>query len=147
LSEDSTRLLTHDRALPALLLLNQNLYKWRTTSRVWYLKYHRHGVFIRVQGGVTNLIKLVTCQVLASRPSHGAGLPPSPASTKFQHWIPYHCLQESVAVKPTHERLQSGAGRPRPAPTGRQNSIVCKKWVLQQPFYRRVKGWLASQGW
>jgi hypothetical protein len=32
LSEDSTRLSTPDRASPALLLLNQNLYKWGTTK-------------------------------------------------------------------------------------------------------------------
>jgi hypothetical protein len=32
---------TPDRALLALQLLNGNLYKWRTTSRVWYLEFHR----------------------------------------------------------------------------------------------------------
>jgi hypothetical protein len=64
-SEDSTRLSTPDRASPVLILLNQKLYKWRTTSRVWYLAFHQQGVFIAVQGGVTDLIKLVMHQVLA----------------------------------------------------------------------------------
>jgi hypothetical protein len=33
-SEDSTHLSTPDRALPALLLLNRNLYEWRNIRRV-----------------------------------------------------------------------------------------------------------------
>jgi hypothetical protein len=36
--------------LPALLLLNQNLYKWRTTSIVWCVEFHQQGVFIGVPG-------------------------------------------------------------------------------------------------
>jgi hypothetical protein len=95
-----------------LLLINRNLYKWRTTSRVWYLEFHWQGVFIGVQGGVTNLIKSVTCQVLAGWPSHVAGWPPSLASIDFQDQIPHYCLLEIVPVKPTRERLQSGAGWP-----------------------------------
>jgi hypothetical protein len=63
------------------------------------------GIFIVVQGGVTDLIKLVTCQVLAGRPSHMAGRPPDPASTDFQLQIPCYHLLESVPMKPTHERL------------------------------------------
>jgi hypothetical protein len=69
-------------------------------------------VFIGVQGGVTNLIKSVTRQVLAGRPSHMVGQPPSPASTDFQLQIPYYHLLESMLVKSIHERLKSGAGRP-----------------------------------
>jgi hypothetical protein len=38
-SEDSTP----DRASPALLLLNQNYYKWRTTSRVRCVDFHHEG--------------------------------------------------------------------------------------------------------
>jgi hypothetical protein len=34
-SEDLTQLSTPDRASPALLQLNWNLYKWRITNRVW----------------------------------------------------------------------------------------------------------------
>jgi hypothetical protein len=81
-------------------------------------------VFIGVQGGVTDLVKSVTHQVVASRPSHMAGQPRGPASTDFRLWIPYYHLLESVTMKPTHERLQSGAdrpwgltGRPPPGPT------------------------------
>jgi hypothetical protein len=85
------------------------------------------GVFIGVQGGVTNLVKLVTCQVVAGRPSHVADWPWSLASTDLQLGIPLYSLLESVTVKPTHERLQGGAdqpqslvGRPPPRPTGQQ---------------------------
>jgi hypothetical protein len=46
-SEDSTRLSTPDKASPMLLLLNRKLYKWRTTSRVWCVDFHRRGAFYR----------------------------------------------------------------------------------------------------
>jgi hypothetical protein len=64
------------------------------------------------------LIKSVTRQVLAGRPSHMASRPPSPASTDFKLRIPCYHLLESVPMKQTRERLQSGAGRPPPRPTG-----------------------------
>jgi hypothetical protein len=54
-----TRLSTPDRALPALLLLNQNLYRWRTISRVWCVDIHHEGVFIGVNGTPTDLDKSV----------------------------------------------------------------------------------------
>jgi hypothetical protein len=46
-SEDSTRLSTPDRASHVLLLLNQNLYKWRTTGIVWYVDFQREGGIYR----------------------------------------------------------------------------------------------------
>jgi hypothetical protein len=52
-----------------LLLLNRNLYKWTTTSIVWCVEFHRQGVFIGVPRAVTDLIKPVIHQVLASRPA------------------------------------------------------------------------------
>jgi hypothetical protein len=71
------------------------------------------------------MVKLVTHQVVAGRPSHVAGWPQVPASTNFWHQILYYNLLESVTMKPTHEWLQSGADRPRsfadrppPGPTG-----------------------------
>jgi hypothetical protein len=70
------------------------------------------GVFIGIQGGVTDWIKSVTRQVLAGRPSQVARWPSSPASTNFQLQIPFCRLLESVPVKPIRERLKSGAGRP-----------------------------------
>jgi hypothetical protein len=48
--------------------------------------------------------------VLAGRPSHVAIQPPSPASTDFKLRIPCYRLLESMPVKQTHERMQSGAG-------------------------------------
>jgi hypothetical protein len=40
----------------------------------------RGGVFIGVQGGVTNLVKSVTHQVVVGRPSHMVGGTQDPAS-------------------------------------------------------------------
>jgi hypothetical protein len=77
-------------------------------------------VFIGVQGGVTDLVKLVTHQVVADRLSHVTGRLRSSASTDLQSGIPLYRLLESVTVKPTSERLQGGAGRPPPGPTGQQ---------------------------
>jgi hypothetical protein len=64
------------------------------------------------------LIKSVTCQVLAGQPSHVVGRPPSPASTDFKLQIPCYRLLESVPMKQTRERLQSGAGWLPPGSTG-----------------------------
>ena len=76
------------------------------------------GVFIGVQGGVTDLVKSITRQVVG-------GQPWSSASTDLQLGIPLYHLLESVTVKPTCERLQGGAdqlgglvGWPPPRPTG-----------------------------
>jgi hypothetical protein len=69
-------------------------------------------VFIGVQGGVTDLVKLATCQVVAGRPSHVAGRPGSSASTDLPLGIPLYHLLESVTAKPTCERLQGGGGQP-----------------------------------
>jgi hypothetical protein len=82
------------------------------------------GVFIWVHGGVTDLVKSVTHQVVAGRPSHVAERSRGPASIDFRLQIPCYRLLESVTMKPTHERLQSGvywsgglADRPPPRPT------------------------------
>jgi hypothetical protein len=107
---DST--LDSRRASPVLLLLNRDLYKWRTTSIVWCVEFHQQGVFIGVPGAITDLIKSVIHQVLAGWPSHMAGRPSSAASTNSRPWVPFHRLLESVITKETHGRLQSGAGRP-----------------------------------
>jgi hypothetical protein len=58
------------------------------------------GVFIGVQGGVTDLVKLVTRQVVVGRPSHMAGRAWAPSSTDFWLRIPCYHLFESVTVKP-----------------------------------------------
>jgi hypothetical protein len=112
-----TRLSTPDRGSPVLLLLNRNLYKWRTTSIVWCIEFHRQGVFIGVLGAVADLTKLVICQVLADRPSHVVVRPSIVASTDSRPRVPFHRLFESVTTKETRGRLQSGAGRPPTRPT------------------------------
>jgi hypothetical protein len=75
---------------------------------VWCVEFHWQGVFIGVPGVVTNLIKLVIRQVLASRPSHMADRPSSVASTDSRRRVPFHHLLESVTAKETNKRLQSG---------------------------------------
>jgi hypothetical protein len=83
------------------------------------------GLWSRVGSIASDLESFVTCcdrqdynrslgvdQVLVSRPSHVAGGPPSPGSTNLQLRIPCYCHLESVPVKPTRKRLQSGVGRP-----------------------------------
>jgi hypothetical protein len=72
---------TPDRASSALLLLNRNLYKWRTTSRVWCLNFHHEGVFIGVNGTSTNFEKSVWHQVEVGWPSHASGQLCGAAST------------------------------------------------------------------
>jgi hypothetical protein len=56
------------------------------------------GVFIGVQGGVIDLVKLLTCQVVVGRPW-------SSDSTDLQLAIPIYRLLESVTMKPTCESL------------------------------------------
>jgi hypothetical protein len=63
------------------------------------------GIFIRVQGGVTDLVKSVTHQVVADRPSHMTGQPQGPTSIEFRLYIPCYSLLDGVTVKPTRERL------------------------------------------
>jgi hypothetical protein len=58
------------------------------------------------------LVKSVTRDVVASWPSHVAERQWDLASTDFQLRILYYHLLESVTVKLTSERLQSGAGWP-----------------------------------
>jgi hypothetical protein len=72
---------------------------------------------IRVPGAITDLIKSVTCQVLAGQPSHVAGWSWSAASTDSMTRVPFCRLLESVTTKENHERLQSGADRPPTGPT------------------------------
>jgi hypothetical protein len=59
------------------------------------------------------LVKSVARQVVAGQPSDVAGRPLSLASIDLQLGIPLYRLLESVTAKPTHKRLQGGAGRPR----------------------------------
>jgi hypothetical protein len=75
-------------------------------------------VFIGVQGGVIDLVKSVTRQVVAGRPSHMANQPSSSASTDLHLGIPLYRLLDSVIMKPTHERLQGGADWPPLRPSG-----------------------------
>jgi hypothetical protein len=57
---DSTRLSTPDRALPVLLLLNQNHYKWRTTSIVWCVLNSTMRILIKwLREAFTDIIELV----------------------------------------------------------------------------------------
>jgi hypothetical protein len=147
-----TRLSTPDRASPTLLLLNRNLYKWRTTSRVWCYEFHQQGGILGVPGAITNLIKLVICQVLAGRHSHVAGQPWRAASIDSRPRVPFHCLLENVTTKETHGRLQSGsdrlgslAGRPPTGPTHHwplHTTSSCRVHSQGDTYFRRIPHFL-----
>jgi hypothetical protein len=85
---------------------------WRTTSIVWCIEFHWQGVFIRVPGVVTDLIKSVIHHVLVGRPSQVVDRPSSAASINSRPLVPFHYLLESITAKETLGSLQSGAGRP-----------------------------------
>jgi hypothetical protein len=70
-----------------LLLLTQNLSKWRTTGRVWCVNFHYEGVSIGVNGTATDSERLVWLQVEAGRSSHVVGRPGGAASTDFLHQL------------------------------------------------------------
>jgi hypothetical protein len=102
-----------DMASPALLLLNKNLYKWRTTSRVWCVDFHHEEVFIGVNGTSTELERSVWCHVEAGRPSHMTGRLGRAASTDSAFSSSCRC----VATKARAEPPQTLAGRLAPGPT------------------------------
>jgi hypothetical protein len=118
-SEDSTRLFTPDRALPVLLLLNWKLYKWSTTSRVWCVEFHRQGVFIKVLGAVTDLIKSVIHHVLAG---HGLRPPPIPG-------IEFHSTASWKSSLP--RKLTEGC---------KVGSIDERVWLAGHPLSPHVSG-------
>jgi hypothetical protein len=103
------------------------------------------GVFIGVQGGVTDLVKSVTLQLVAGRPSHLANQPWSLASTDLQLGIPFYRLLETVTAKPTHMRLHGGANRlggladrPPPGPTGQwplHTASSCQVHPLDDTYF------------
>jgi hypothetical protein len=105
LSENSTRLSTPNRASPVLLLLNRTFISGELQVEYVALIFTGRGVFIGVQGEVTDLVKSVSLQVVAGWPSHMAGWPWSSASTNLQVGIPLYHLLESVTTKPIRERL------------------------------------------
>jgi hypothetical protein len=107
------------------------------------------GVFIGVQGGVTNLVKSVTRQVVAGWPSHVVGRPRCPASTDFWLRIPCYRLLESVTVKLTHERQICGAIQPRPLPTGQwplQTASSCQVHSQGDTYFGGIPNFLVISG-
>jgi hypothetical protein len=105
-------------------------------------------IFIGVQVGVTDLVKSVTHQVVAGRPSHVAGRPRGPAFSDFRLRIPCYHLLETVTMKPTRERLQSGASRsggladrPPPGPTGQRRlhtASSCQVHFRGDTYFGRI---------
>jgi hypothetical protein len=72
---DRPGLLTHPRYLSRDSLSEWELCKWNLQNVVCVLISTGRGVFIGVQGGVTDLVKSVTHQVVVGRPSHEVGRP------------------------------------------------------------------------
>jgi hypothetical protein len=111
------------------------------------------GVFIGVQRVVTHLVKSVTRQLGADRPSHVVGRPWSSASTNLQLGIPLYLLLESVTAKPTHERLQGGAtwlgdlaGQPPRGPTGQRllhTTSSCQVYPRGDIYFGGIPNFLA----
>jgi hypothetical protein len=98
-----------------------------------------------VQGGVVNLVKLVTHQVVPDQPSHMAGRPWSLASTDLQLGISHYRFLESVIVKPTRERLQGGTGRPPPTPAGQwplQTASSCQVHARGDTYFGEIPNFL-----
>jgi hypothetical protein len=100
-----TRLPTPDRASPALLLLNRNLYKWRTTKRVWCVDFHCEGGIHRYEWDLHRLgeVGLVP----------GGGRPGGVAST--DSGFSFSCRH--VSTKAQAELSQILADWPAPGPT------------------------------
>jgi hypothetical protein len=103
-----------------LPLLNRNLYKWRTTSRVWYLDFHCEGIFIGVNGTSTDLERSVWRQVVAGQPSHVEGRPNGVASTDSGFSSMCRCVATKVRAELPQtlaSQPRSWASRPAPLPT------------------------------
>jgi hypothetical protein len=95
----------------------------------WLLELQIRLLLLHIQSSclLLTVLRLKTRHVVADRPSYVVRRPRCPASTDFLLRIPCYRLLESVIVKPTHERLQSGvewpgglAGWPPPRPTGQR---------------------------
>jgi hypothetical protein len=95
-----------------LLLLNQNLYKWRTTSRVWYLDFHHDGGIYR---GDWDLHRLGEDSFVS-----GGGRPGGAASTESGFSSSCICVATKAQAGPPQtlaRRPRSWAGQPAPLPT------------------------------
>jgi hypothetical protein len=119
-------------ASTALLLLNQNLYKWRTISRMWCVDFHREGVFIGVNWTSTKLERSVWCHVEVGWPSHMAGRSGGAAPTDSA----FSSLCRRVVTKAQAKPPQTLAGRPRswvnrPTP-GPTQPRVWRTWSMCQ---------------
>jgi hypothetical protein len=99
------------------------------------------GVLIGVPGGVTNLIKSISHQVLADRLSHMDGRPWSLASNDCQPQIPDYRLLEIVTAKASCEGLQSGAGRPESL-AGRPPMGPTGQWLLHTASSCQAHSWV-----
>jgi hypothetical protein len=105
LSEDSTRLSTPDRSSPALLLLNRNFYKWRTTSRLRCLNFHREGGIYR---GEWDLHRLGEVGLV-------------PGGSRLAEWSGLHWLSPLTWPSPPLVdawQLRFRPNRIKPGPTG-----------------------------
>jgi hypothetical protein len=87
---DRPGLLTHPRYSSRDSLSEWELCKWNLQNVVCVLISTGRGVFIGVQGGVTDLVKSVTHQVVVGRPSHEVSRPAGLAPWSAGHvvWPP-----------------------------------------------------------
>jgi hypothetical protein len=112
-SENSTPLSTPDRASPMLLLLNQSLYKWRTTGRVWCVNFHHEGGIYRGEWDLHWLGEV------GLTPSGGRSAKPRgrPVGWSGFHRLGFSSSCRRLAPKAWVKPPQTLAGRPTPIPT------------------------------
>jgi hypothetical protein len=101
-----------DKATPSYYTKNESFAS--EISKMWcVLISTNRGVFIVVQGGVTNLVKSLTHQVVVGRPSHMAGRPCGSASTAVP--FPFSCRRVHEVTGQTdikHGRSVRGFSQP-----------------------------------
>jgi hypothetical protein len=128
-----------------LLLLNQNLYKWRTTSIVWCVEFHRQGVFIGVPGAVTDLIKSVIHQVLAGLATWLAGHQAWPPPTLGLGFHSAASWRASPPRKLTGGHKVGPAGQPPTRPTHQwplHTASSCQVYSRGGTYFGRIPNFL-----
>jgi hypothetical protein len=120
-----------------LLLLNWNLYKWRTTSRVCYLDFHREGGIYRGEWDLRRLGEVGLAP--------GGDWPAKPCGRPAR-WSGLHWLSPLIQASPPHVnmwQLRLGPNRLKTLPAGQgvgpTDRPLCPLGLGSGPLGRRVK--------
>jgi hypothetical protein len=135
-----------DRALPALLLLNQNLYKWRTTSSVsCWVRSHR-GAYIGAEGSLHQLSKICLEQ-MDDLPTSHSSWPPPPSSLGSFLMNQRRDVTIKSRAEPTHTLAgwpRSWASQPAPRPTCPRVWCTWSTWQIHPRGDSHFDIWLTS---